>query len=634
MLTTIREKTQGIIASFILLLIVIPFALWGINSYFERGSKTAVAEVNGIEITDLQFRQALDQLRGRVDPKALENSGFKRMVLDGMIDQTLLVQDAEASGYRLDDARLAALIRAQPYFQRDGQFDPELYRALLRREGLSVPEFERRLRDEDLTGQVQSGLAGSGIVTNYDVDQLVRLFGEERDVAYAVISPDAMRTQVKLEPQAVEAYYKAHPELFQIPEQVRVAYLRLSADDLGRHYEPTNEDIQKAYADEASRYVTPGTLRASHILIEAPMGDGPAVKKAEEKAAKIARELRDGANFATLAKKYSGDKASAAQGGDLGEIRPGMLPPELEAALNKMKPGEISGPIRTNYGFHIIKLTARTPEKRKPLAAVRKELVEILRKRYGQDRFYEMGDKFRDLVYEQPDGLVGAAKALGLDVQQSGWFTRSGGEGIAADPRVVAATFNPDVLSKARNSDAIDVGNDALVAVHVIDHKPAVLKPLAEVRAQIEVRLRDDQARELAQKAADAYLTELGRGGERLEALARSRHLSYHAARMIRRDDRKVVDARVVQEAFRLARPAKGDVSYGEADLGVNGVAVVAVDSVRDGDVKTADSTLLDRARRLLTTERGAGFYDAYRRGLRQQAKIRIYNESGTEGQP
>jgi peptidyl-prolyl cis-trans isomerase D len=628
MLTTIREKTQGIIASFILLLIVIPFALWGINSYFERGSHEAVADVNGIDITQVQFRQALDQLRSRVAPAMLEKREFKQMVLDGMIDQTLLVHDAAAQGYRLGDATLAQLIKAQPYFQRDGRFDPELYEALLRREGIPVQEFEHRLRNENLTGQVQSALAGTAIVTDFDVDQLVRLLGEEREIAYAVLNPAPLAARIKLEPQAIEDYYKAHPDLFQNPEQVRVEYVRLNADDLARHYEPTSDDVQKAYADEAARFVTPGTMRASHILIEVPAGDEAAAKKAAARAQDIERELRGGASFAALARKYSDDKLSAAKGGDLGEIQPGMLPPELQAALAALKPGQVTAPIHTSFGYHIAKLTARTAEKRRPLAAVRGELVQLLRKRYGEDRFYEQGEKFRNMVYEQPDGLSGVAKALGLDVRQSGWFGRSGGEGVvAADPRVVEAAFSPDVLAKVRNSDAIELGNDALIAVHVIDHKPATVKPLAEVRGQIEARLKEERSRDLARQRADEYLKLLN-GGEGLTMLARREHLDLHAAKMVRRDERKVVDARVVQEAFRMPRPEKGKTTFASVDLGVNGIALVALEGVRAADPKTADVALQDKARRLLAAQRGAGYYQAYRAGLRHQAKIKIYDEA------
>lgn len=624
MLSKIRDKTQGIFATFILILVVVPFALWGINSYFDSGSKINVAKAGDIDISQVKYRREIDRLRGRVEPATLDNPQFKQRILDSLIDQALLAHDAEAQGYRLSDAQLAQTIRELPYFQREGRFDSALYEATLRREGMNPHEFESRVREESLAVQVQAGLSESGFVTRTDAAALARLFSQEREVAYAVINPDAVMPKGPVSGQEIEQYYSSHTELFQIPEQVRVEYLRFSAGDLNTGDQPTEEDLKMAYAEEAARYVTPEKRRASHILISLPaQATDEQAKEALAKIQDIAKQARAGADFGTLAKKYSTDSATSPSGGDLGEIRRGAIPKELEAAAFALKSGEISQPVRSTYGYHLIKLTALTPEKRKPFAEVRKELKDVVRKRKGEEKFFELSEKFRNLVYEQPDSLAPAAKALGLPIQKSDWFTRAGGPGIAANPKVTQAAFEPDVLAQARNSDAIEISNDTLVAIRVTDKQPAGRKPLAEVRAQIERVLKQEQAKQEAGKLGEAWLRELQAGGS-LEALAKKRGFKYQSPKVFTRQSPPGVESRIAEAAFRAARPDGGKPAYDLVDLGPQGYAVLALLRVRDTSDK-AESGAPEKARSLLIKRRGPDYYANYRAGLRQKTKIKIY---------
>jgi len=624
MLTTIREKTQGIFATFILILVVVPFALWGINSYFDSGSKINVAKAGDIDISQIKYRREIDRLRGQVGPATLDNPQFKQRILDSLIDQALLVHDAEAQGYRLSDARLAQTIRELPYFQRDGRFDSVLYEATLRREGMNLHEFESRVREENLAMQVQAGLSDSGFVTRTDVAALVRLLSQERELAYAVISPDAVMSKEPVSGQEIEQYYSSHTELFQIPEQVRVEYLRFSAGDLNTGDQPTEEDLKKAYTEEAARYVTPEKRRASHILISLPaQATDEQAKETLTKIQDIAKQARAGADFGALAKKYSTDSATSPGGGDLGEIRRGAIPKELEAAAFGLKPGEISQPVRSTYGYHLIKLTSLTPEKRKPFADARKELTDVVRKRKGEEKFFELSEKFRNLVYEQPDSLAPAAKALGLPIQKSDWFTRAGGPGIAASPKVAQAAFEPDVLAQVRNSDAIEISGDTLVAIRVTDKQPAGRKPLAEVRAQIERVLKQEQAKQQAGKLGEAWLRELQAGGS-LEALAKKRGFKYQSPKAFTRQSPAGVESLIAEAAFRAVRPEEGKPVYDLVDLGPQGYAVLSLLHVRDLPDK-AETSALQKARSLLIKRRGPDYYANYRAGLRQKTSIKIY---------
>lgn len=624
MLAKIREKTQGIIASVILILIVIPFAFWGINSYFEGGGSVAVAKVEGVDITQQAYRQAMEQLRG-VDPKLLEDRQMRQMVLEGLIDQTLLVRDAENKGYRIGDARLGQMIRELPYFQRDGRFDPDLYQTLLRREGIGMREFESRRRSEQMIGQLRAGLSDSGFVTEADLAGVVRLLAQEREIAVATIGTEPFLTRAVVGEAEAAQYYQSHQDQFSTPEQVRIEYLRLSAEGLIENYRPGAEELKRAYAEEAGRYVVPEKRRASHVLIQlAPQAPEAEAKQAAAKIEDIARQARAGNDFAQLAKQHSDDKDSGAKGGDLGEIRRGVLPKELEDAIYALKRvGELAPPVRTSYGWHLARLTAHTPEKRKSFAEARKELVDLVRKRRGEERFLELSEKFRNLVYEQPDSLKPAAEALGLAVQQSDWFSRAGGSGLTAQSRIVEAAFHPDIRGQGRNSDAIEVGADALVALRVIGHRPESARPLSEVRAQIERVLREERAQAAARNLGEGLLKEL-RAGAKLEALAKNHGLKLQPPKSATRDQTAGLDRRIVEAAFQAPRPEGGRPAYGGVALGGQGYALFAVQRVKEPDLAKADAVLKDKVRKVLSARRGADYYANYRAGLRKAADVKI----------
>ncbi len=627
MLTKIREKTQGIIAGFIVALIAIPFALWGISSYFDGGSAVNVAKVDDIELSRMAYRRALDQFRSQVKPSVLDSYEFKERVLNGLINQALLVRDAEEQGYRLSDAKLGRLIREAPYFQRNGRFDPQLYEALLRQEGININDFETRVRRENLIKQAQSGFNESVIVTDADIAPILRLLQQQREIAYVVISPKQFINRISVGEDAIKEYYSTHTDAFKIPEQVRIEYIRLSAEESIKKYQPSEDELRMAYDEEAGSYAIPEKRRASHILIQlANNAPADVAQRALDKIRDVESKLRQGANFSTLAKKYSNDPDSAAKGGDLGTISRGILPRELEAAIFRLKLGEISEPVRSDFGYHLAKLTGYIPEKRKTFAQMRGELVKLVRKRKGEERFYEQIDQFQNLVYEQLDSLTPAAKELGLKIQQSEWFTRTGGKGIAAEPKIVAAAFDPEVLEQKRNSDAIEINSGTLMALRIIGRRPATVRPLSEVRARIERTLKRQQAREKAQELS-AKISQRLQEGAKLKLLAKEHKLELWTPGPLKREQTKGVDRRIVDAAFRAQRPRSGEAVHGVVDLGNKGDAVFALKRVWDGKPEQANAALREKVRRQLRARRGANYYANYRAGLRKKADIEIYTD-------
>lgn len=622
MLAKIREKTQGIIATLILSFLAIPFVLWGIGSYFEGNTSVAVAKVNGVEISQQAYRQRLDELRA-LDPRRADSAPLKDMILNSMIEQTLVVSHAEERGYRMSDAQLKQTIHDIPYFQQDGKFNAARYDALLRQQGLRVPEFESRLRNENVTAQLERGLRDTAFVTDAEIIAVARLLKQERRVTYAVVGPDAFIAKTSVSGPEIEEFYQANQESFRTEEAVRVESVTLKASEMAANIKPTEEELRQAYSAEGARFVTPEKRTVSHILITVPAGaDDNAEKAVRERAEGIAKQIRAGGDFAALAKKHSEDKESAAKGGDLGVVTAGLLPNELQVAVNALKVGEITGAVRTSYGYHVAKLTAYQPERRQSFESVKNDLTEQVRRRKSEERFYELAERFRNLAYEHAEGLQPVAKELGLTVQISDWFTRQNGTGVAADARIRTAAFESDVLARQRNSDVIELNPETLVAVHVTEHRPSVVRPLSEVRAQIERTLKERQAREQAKALAAQWVEKVSQGAK-LSDLARTINATVQAGKMLTRENPAGIDRRLADAIFASSRPTERPV-VGQVELGNQGYAVYALESVRDIDPSTIDAAQKDKLRQQLAQRRGADYYASHRAGLRKAADITI----------
>jgi peptidyl-prolyl cis-trans isomerase D len=634
MLSTIREKTQGWIAAIILGLIGIPFALFGINYYFDGGSTLKVAEVNGTDISVDAYRRTLDEQRrsltrllGRnADPRIFDSPEFRQRVLDGLVDETLVASSVSADGYRIGNAELARQISIVPQFQRDGQFDPQLYQLLLRNAGMDVRGFEERLRRDVLVRQAESGYAQSAIVTPTDSAALLRLQAQEREAAVALLKPARLRDRVKVGNDAIEQEYSTHPDRYRTTERVRIEYIRLSAADLSKDIHVSGEELRQAQTESAQAAAGKEQRRASHILIKlAPGADAESEKAATARIQSLRAKLTAGADFMALARQNSEDTGSAAQGGDLGFIERGSLAREFEQALYALKkPGELSAPVRTSFGLHLIKLSEL---KGGTAPAVNRVAIENgIRLRKAEARFFEMSERFQNLVYEQPDSLKPAAEALGLRIETSDWFTRAGsGSGLAAQPKVIEAAFDPEVLGQGRNSAAIEAAPNTLVALRIAAHEAARPKPLGEVRAEIEKALLAAAQRSEAERLSQEALRKLGEGGA-FDAVIREYGMEGLAPR---RYSRKTsgVDAQLLAAIFSSGQPVASKPVYGSAYLADGSVAVIALRRVLEPDKVAAAGPDAAAVQRALEARRGREYFDSHRAGLREQARIKVYKD-------
>lgn len=520
----------------LLILIVPPFALFGIDFYFRDGDTGGgVARVGKMQISEQEYSRALRQAQDRMremmrentDPAMFNSPQFKESVLNELIERNVALTQAHNSGMAVPTSELQKIIGGVEAFRDEtGRFSRERYRQLLQSQGMTPEAFESQIRSSVMLEQLRGVYATTGFVPDSVLERLIRIREQKREVSQVVFNPAEYLKQIKVSAADAEKYYNEHLDQFKIPERVRAEFVVLSADAAQRAVQVGDEELRKAYQENLSRFQTPEERSASHILITAP-----ATASAEDKAK--AKALADDllgqvkaapAKFAELARKHSQDPGSAEKGGDLGSFGRGlMVKPFDDAVFAMQKTGEIAGPVETQYGYHIIRLDGIKGGQTQPFEKVKGELAEELRKAKAGKAFAEAADSFNNLVYEQYDSLQPAADALKLGIQKSDWIGREGGNmnPLLNNPKLLAALFSDEVLKNKHNTAAIEVQPGMLIAARVIEHKPAEAMPFKDVVADIQQHLAGEQAMERAKKDGEAALEKLRQGGE--EKLAWSR---------------------------------------------------------------------------------------------------------------
>lgn len=523
MLEAIRSRAQGWLAKLILALITIPFALWGVDSYFSSGWRNeVVAEVGDANITRQAYTDALREQADRMrqalgpafDPAIVESAEFRQQVLQAMMEEEAMLQEAEAVGLEVQDAQIAAILHQLPPFQEDGKFSPERYKRVLAQRGYTPAYFEHQLR-RDITLEIlrQPILAGS-LLPAVSAELVAKIAGQRREVSWHEIGPDAVAGQLNVTDKDIQAYYDAHKADYVVPEAVRVEYAVLSLDELAKAIKPSEKEVQDYYAANAAKLGPPEERSASHILIAAPQGEAAARKQARAKAEALYAEVQKAPKtFADVARRESQDEGSAAEGGSLGSFGRGVMVEPFEDAVFAMKPGEMRL-VETEFGFHIIRLEgikSSTPS----MASVRGRIEEEIRRQQAQKQFAEAAESFSNLVYEQSASLKPAADALKLTVKTTDWMSR---QGLPAEPfnsaKLLEAVFSADAIKSRQNIEPLETGRNTLVAVRVVDHRPARQKPLADVAASVREKLLAEQTASLIVKLGQSRIEELRQGRE------------------------------------------------------------------------------------------------------------------------
>jgi len=624
MLQNIRDNSQGWIAKTIIGIIVALMAFTGIEAIFQASTnnKQDVAKVNGEEITqtelsqavDMQRRQLMQQLGKDFDASLLDEKLLREAALKGLIDRKLLLQGAADSKFGFSEAALDQVILQTPEFQVDGKFSPERFDQVIRQLGYSRMQFRQMLSQEMLIGQVRAGIAGSGFVTDAEVLAFARLEKQTRDFATVNIKADP--AAVKLTDDEVKAHYDQHAKEFMTPDQVVIDYLELKKSSFFDQVTVKDDELQAAYQKETANLAE--QRRAAHILIE--VNDKTTDAQAKAKIEEIQARLAKGEKFEALAKEFSQDPGSANNGGDLGFAGPGVYDPDFETALYALNKDQVSAPVRTTFGWHLIKLLGVEAPQVPSFASLKDKLTRELKTQQVEQRFVDASKQLEDAAFEASD-LAQPASDLKLTVHTSAPFGREGGEGVAANRAVVTAAFSPEVLDEGANSTAIELDPETIIVLRAKEHLKPTQLPLESVSAAIRKQMTKERASAAAKAHADELIASLRDGKTPLNQAIDGQAWKVTAAAT---RSQEAIDPAVLQALFRMPKPASKDKpTFTTVTLADGSLMIVRLNAVNEAAAPTDEEKA--QYRRFLASRIGQQDFAAYRKQLETKADIKKF---------
>ncbi len=635
MLQAIRDRAMGVLGWIIIGLIIVTFALFGLGSYLQDHSRVYAAKVNDIEITPRELQMAYQNQRASMaqmmgdafDPAMIDEQALKKQALESLIRRQLILQAATADGMAVSDQLLAARIHAISAFQTDGEFAQERYENVLRRQGQTPAEFEHDTRKLLTAEQLINGVSGTAFVTDTEINRAYSLQEQKRSFDYITIPAEPLKAGIKPSDAEIEAYYQEHKGAYVTPQRVRLSYVRLNTDALGKDIDVSDKAVKELYEQKKASLKTKEQRRASHILFQlASDADEATVDKTRAQAEKVLQQIRDGADFGKLAKEYSADPGSADKGGDLGYFPTGTMVPAFDKTVFAMKVGDISDLVRTQFGFHIIKLTDIRAGKIPAFAEAREQLAKEIRQRGVDDLYYDQLEQLTDTAYEHPESLQAAADALGLEIKVTDWITPAGGEDIGKYPDVRDAAFSEDVLEAGNNSAPVEVGSNDAIVLRVKDREAAHPTPLDEVKDKVVAALKQQKAAQATEEKGSELLQKLA-DGESMKSLADAAGLTLISLDDAARDAAGQ-NPELIRDIFKLPRPdADKPVTKGLA-LANGDYAVIRLKAVNDADPATMTEAQRTQLKRAFENVRRSMALSALVDNLRRHATVEIAKDS------
>lgn len=629
MLQTIRDKVSGWFAAVFLGAVAVVFIFWGID--FQGGAIADAARVNGEPISANEMLRAWQERQSQLQqmmrtelPDELVRSQ-QAALLDEHIRAKLLTQRAEELGFRVSDAQIAATVMGFTELQVDGQFSRDRYAAVLRAQGRTEAQFENELRTNLALTQLQGGITASAFSTPGELERRRALEGEQREIAYAIIPASAFATSVTVAEADIQSWYNDNKAQFMTPETVDVEYLDLRLADVEKEVAVTDEALRAYYETVKERFETQERRRGRHVLINITeqVDDAAALKRAEEVLAKA----RAGEDFGKLAQEYSEDTGSAAQGGDLGWATRGMFVGPFEDALFSMSVGELQGPIKTQFGYHVLRLDEIEAGQLRSFEDARAEIEPEFRRDRAQALFYERGQKMADESFAALTDLSAVATSLGMELKRANGFTRQGGGDLGTDQAIIDAAFSAEVADRGQNSALIPVGDDRALVLRVSAHHLPEELPLETVRAQIETQLRNNAAQDAAARTGNDLLARLEADAVTWAAatqeLGRDLKVTPAPRQFTARQNAQVPPA-VLQTAFSVPKTTVSPDKpvYQASTLDNGDFAVVAVTAVRSGNETPEEATARAQRGRMTAQQVGAQEFGAYLAELERGADI------------
>lgn len=631
MLQLIRDRSQGLVVGVIVFFICLTFALFGVQQYLDAKSVVAVAEVNGQEVTLTDYQRAFQQLRQRAqamfgdafDPGLWGGETAKLNALDFLVNERVVIQVVEKSNIQASDLQVANYIRTSPQFERDGVFSPELYKALIRNIGFSELGFEQQVRKDIVVNQLRAGIAATAFATAEELQQLAQYSQQARDVGFGLLGIEQFREGIDPSRAELETFYNERLETYRIDEKLALDYLDLSIETLMSEIPSGEEQLRAYYETNAGLFTAQEQRNANHILIQVPRdGSDEEQANALEKAQMLREKALAGGDFEALATESSDDVGSRTDGGETGFFGRDVMAPEFEEAVFAMSEGDISEPIRTDFGFHIIRLKAVQPGGLKPYDEVHDDIAASYQRDEAEKLFFEQAQALSDIAYEQPDALEPAADALGLSIEQTDPISRAEIASRFA-PKVAEAAFDPEVLVEGLNSEALDISNGRVIAVRVREHIASRVPELDEVEARVKEDFINARAREGIIVAGDALVEKLNAGAD-VQSVMAEESITWEDVPAANRDSAKLNRA-VARAAFKTDPPADGSTTYKGVAVGTGDYAIYSVSNVSVPEIEQLSISEIANLRRELTNERTGTTWRDFVDLLKADAKIATF---------
>nr|MBV6630898.1 SurA N-terminal domain-containing protein [Oceanococcus sp. HetDA_MAG_MS8] len=615
MLQSIREKVTGPLAWVVVGIISVPFAFFGVEAFRSGGGQDYAVKVNGEKISrfaidnrvDARFNQLRQMLGDNFRPDLINRDQIRQAVTEELINQELIDQYLSATRHSISDAAVAEFVASQEAFMdADGAFSPQLYRDALSRQGSNPSLYEAQVRDYLSANQFETAVRASSFVSPQELAAEFAFNEQTRTIRWRRYALEHYAQKVTVEEEQVQELFEQRQSNLRAPERVRVDYLVLDPAEIAANISVSDAQITAYYADNSQRFATPETREARHILVDS-----------EAEANELRQKILAGEEFSQLAAEFSQDPGSAASGGDLGVVSRGVMVAPFEEAVFSQNLGDLSAPVETQFGWHLIEVTSISGGVVAPLEEVRDEVVAQLRAQAARESLLDLQDEFDQLVFENPTSLEPAAQALNLELQTSAWFTRQGGAGITGNPSIVEAAFSPAVLEDGDNSGLLQVG-ERVVALRLNAREEERPLRLEEVRDDLTAELRDKSAREMLREAVNADLASVQEQSSNWGELANHDGVTIQDARSVQRDE-PGVDRAMLRAAFEVdaADQATTSVLSNGRDM-----ALIQVQDIRDADIAQADEATVEALRRQLNNSRAATEMQLVIQNMRAEADI------------
>ncbi len=620
MLTEIRDRSSGAFAWVIAALIIIPMAFWGVQEYASTEANPSLVEFGDQKITQSEFQSSLNneqqRMRSRMGDNAndafLNSDGFKQNVLQRLVNRALLKQVATDENYRVSNEQLAKEIRESELFQLDGKFNQEAYERFLISSQYAKRQYEDALRDDLVLQQVTTGYEESAIVLPGEIRALLEAQAERRSFDVAILRKQGFIEGITVEDAEINEYYTANQANFMDPQKVSIQYLELNQDEIAESIEVSEEDLRANFEENQESFQSAARRETRHILLSTTTdNEAEQLTKAED----LVKQLREGADFAELAKTHSEDPGSAQNGGSLGLVEPGQMVPEFEQATFALAKDEISDPVKSPFGYHIIQVLDIQAPQQQDFEEVRFDLLQAARDEQAEQILLERVDQLRDFAFEQPDTLEEAAEELQLELRETELFDQSQGDGIAALPAVRNAAFSEEVLIEGLNSEPIEVAAGQVIVLRKLSEQEAAPKPLESVKDTIRSTLENEKAAQAAADRGDELLTAAKTNWESLND-SESLEMASHNVSLV--DPNRAVAPQVLERVSQMQ--LSGGSAKVDSVVDRNGdVHIVRLREITPGNADTVSEQIKDATRRVLAQRNGGALLNAYLEELREE---------------